>query len=79
MNTDSLLPSPSAPASNAERRVPRPPVSQAEAADAMWIYYRDNKLSLMPDTKEHREQILAQLKAGVSIEEVFAPYRKSLR
>ena len=40
----------------------------------MWLYYRDHKLQLIADIREYRSGILAQLTAGVAIEDVFAPY-----
>ena len=61
----------------------RPPVKRAaklqketEAAQAMWMYYRDNKPSLSNNIRNHREVILQGLLAGVPVELAFAPYAK---
>ena len=40
----------------------------------MWLFYRDHKLRLITDIRAYRAGILAQLIAGVAVEDVFAPY-----
>ena len=49
------------------------PRTEAEAAEAMWVYYRD-KAQLVSHIKEYRAQILAELMAGETVEAVFAQY-----
>lgn len=58
------------------RAAPTTPLSEVAAAEAMWTHYRDHKASLVGDVKEHREQILFQLRSGRHVAEVFAPFRK---
>lgn len=55
---------------------PFAPLTEEAAAQAMWLYYRDHKLLLITDIKEYRADILAQLTAGVAVEDVFAQYFK---
>jgi hypothetical protein len=55
---------------------PRATLTEEAAAQAMWLYYRDHKLQLITDIREYRAGILAQLSAGVAVEDVFAPYFK---
>ena len=67
--------------SELNRRKPRQskittPRKEDDAAEAMWLYYKDNKAKLISDIKEYRAGILAQLMAGLAVEEVFAPYLK---
>jgi hypothetical protein len=50
--------------------------TENEAAEVMWLYYRDNKAQLVSYIKEYRAQILTELMAGVPVETVFAPYFK---
>jgi hypothetical protein len=52
------------------------PRTEREAAEVMWLYYRDNKAQLVSYIKEYRAQILTELMAGVPVETVFAPYLK---
>lgn len=52
------------------------PRTDAKAAEAMWIYYRDHKDLLLTDIKEYRDCILAKLVAGEPVEQVFAPYAR---
>ncbi len=47
---------------------------QSVAAEAMWIYYRDNKPRLRSDIAHYREHILAQLCAGADVTSVFEPF-----
>jgi hypothetical protein len=51
---------------------------EADAAHAMWAYYRDNKATLKGNIGNHREEILQGLLAGVPVELAFAPYAKPL-
>jgi hypothetical protein len=51
-------------------------LTESQAAEIMWVHYRDNKTQLISDIKEYRAGILAQLMEGVPVEQVFAPYFK---
>jgi hypothetical protein len=55
---------------------PLAPLTEDAAAQAMWLFYRDHKLQLVTDIRDYRAGILAQLMAGVAVEDVFAPYFK---
>jgi len=50
--------------------------TESEAAQVMWLYYRDNKAQLVGYIKKQRAQILGTLMAGAPVETVFAPYFK---
>lgn len=50
------------------------PLSESQAAQAMWIYYRDHKADLNPDIKEYRDFIFSQLMDGTPVEQVFAQF-----
>lgn len=50
--------------------------TESEAAEMMWLYYRDNKTQLVSYIKDYRAQILGALMAGTPVETVFAPYFK---
>ena len=50
------------------------PLTEVDAAQTMWLFYRDHKLRLITDIRAYRAGILAQLIAGVAVEDVFAPY-----
>lgn len=50
------------------------PKTEAEAAESMWVYYRDNKAQLVSQISEHRTLILADIMGGMPVEAVFAPY-----
>lgn len=50
--------------------------TESEAAEVMWLYYRDNKAQLVSYIKEYRAQILGALMAGTPVETVFAPHIK---
>ena len=54
----------------------RPVKSRTEnqAAEAMWIYYRDHKAELSSDVKNFRDVILSELMLGASAEQVFARF-----
>lgn len=51
-------------------------LTEQQAAEIMWVYYRDNKPQLISDIKEYRAGILAGLMGGTAVEQVFAPYFK---
>lgn len=53
-----------------------PSRTESQAAEVMWLYYRDNKAQLIDDIKEYRASILANLMAGMAVEQVFAPFAK---
>jgi hypothetical protein len=55
---------------------PLAPLTEEAATQAMWLYYRDHKLQLITDIRAYRAGILAQVQAGVAVEDVFAPYFK---
>lgn len=55
---------------------PLAPLTEKEAAETMWVYYRDHKQQLITDIRDYRDGILAQIMAGVPVEDVFAPYFK---
>lgn len=52
------------------------PITEAQAAEAMWAYYREHKATLIADIKDYRAGILARLQAGERASDVFAPYRR---
>jgi hypothetical protein len=52
------------------------PLTYDEAAQVMWIYYKDHKQLLYSSVSEAREFILTQLQVGTAVEEVFAPYMR---
>ena len=52
------------------------PLTEGQAAEIMWMYYRDNKARLVSDIKEYRAGILVKLMDGIAVEEVFAPFVK---
>ena len=72
-NTASIAPTRNKPAVTVDEQQPR---TEAKAADAMWLYYRDHKDQLLIDIKEYRDGILAKLVAGEPVEQVFAPYAR---
>ena len=49
-------------------------LSEGQAAEAMWVYYKQHKAELMTDIKEYRDYILAELVKGVSAEKVFLQF-----
>ncbi len=52
-------------------------LSESQAADAMWVYYRQHKGELITDIREYRDFILAELGKGVSAEKVFAQFARA--
>jgi len=50
------------------------PLTEAEAAQAMWNYYKNHKAQLIAHIKDYRATILSQLMTGLSAEQVFAPF-----
>ena len=50
------------------------PLTDTQATDVMWGYYRDNKANLMTDIKEYRDFILSELLSGVPAAQVFARF-----
>ena len=52
-------------------------VSETQAAQEMWIYYKDNKAVLASDIREYRDFILGRLMQGISSVEAFAPFMQS--
>ena len=52
-------------------------LSESQAAEAMWSYYKEHKAELMTDIREYRDFILAELGKGVSVEKVFAQFARS--
>lgn len=53
------------------------PLTDKEAAELMWAYYKQHKEELMTDIKEYRDYILAELAKGVSPEKVFAQFARA--
>jgi hypothetical protein len=52
------------------------PRTESEAAETMWVHYRDNKAQFIADIREYRSSILSDLMRGVPVEQVFAPFVK---
>lgn len=52
-------------------------LTETQAAQVMWLYYKDNKALLASDIREYRELILGKLMQGQSAIEVFAPFMQS--
>ena len=52
------------------------PLTESQAAEIMWVYYRDHKSQLISDIKEYRAGILAQLIDATPAAQVFAPFAK---
>jgi hypothetical protein len=52
-------------------------LSETAAAEAMWLYYRDNKSQLISEVKGNRDYILAQIVAGVSVAHAFAQFTRA--
>ena len=52
------------------------PLTESQAAEVMWLHYRDNKSQLISDIKEYRAGILANLMDGMAVAQVFAPFVK---
>jgi hypothetical protein len=51
-------------------------LTEGQAAEIMWIYYRDHKAQLINDIKLYRSGILTKLMEGLAVEHVFAPFVK---
>ena len=51
-------------------------LKESEAAQLMWIYYRDHKTELIEEVRECRTEILAEVMAGKAVEMVFAGFFK---
>ncbi len=49
-------------------------LSEEQAAQTMWEYYRDHKSQLIADIKEYREAILRDLMRGIPADTAFAAY-----
>lgn len=49
-------------------------LSSAQAAEALRVFYRDNKVQLHSRAKAHKDVLLAQLMAGVPVAHAFAPF-----
>ena len=49
-------------------------LTQTNAAEIMWLYYRDNKAQLQRVVGEHREAILTELMQGVAADKVFSRF-----
>jgi len=56
---------------------PAKPLTEAEAAQLMWDFYRQHKPQLVADIRDYRAGILASLMTGTPVHQVFAPYFKS--
>ena len=52
-------------------------LSESQAAEAMWAYYKDHKAELTTDIREYRDFILAELGKGVLAEKVFAQFARA--
>ena len=52
-------------------------LSESQADEAMWAYYKAHKAELMTDIREYRDFILAELGKGVSVEKVFARFARA--
>ena len=57
---------------------PVSPLTESQAAEIMWVYYRDHKTQLITDIKDYRASILAALMQGAPADQVFAPFVKPL-
>ncbi len=52
-------------------------LSESQATEAMWAYYKGHKAELTTDIREYRDFILAELGKGVSVEKVFARFARA--
>ena len=50
------------------------PLTEAQAAQSMWVYYRDHKPQLVAHIRAYRAAILSELMARLPVERVFAPF-----
>ena len=55
---------------------PMTSLTESQAAEVLWLFYRDRKAELIADIRLYRDNILAQLMQGRPAQEVFAPYAK---
>jgi hypothetical protein len=53
------------------------PLSENAAAEAMWLYYRDNKTQLVSEVRDNRDYILAQIASGVPAAKAFARFTRA--
>ena len=51
-----------------------PLLSEQQAAEAIWEYYKANKVNLVNNVAAHRAEIIAKAMAGISVADVFLPY-----
>jgi hypothetical protein len=51
-------------------------LTDEEAAQVMWCFYKEHKPVLVADIRHHRPAILAALRAGLPAAVAFAPYHK---
>jgi hypothetical protein len=49
-------------------------LTETQAAQAMWTFYKSNKSQIHRDVREFRDAILAKLMQGDAVEKVFAPF-----
>lgn len=49
-------------------------LSQAQAAEELWVFYRDNKAQLHSSVRDYKDALLAQLITGMPVAQVFAPF-----
>lgn len=48
-----------------------------QAAEDMWIYYRDHKTQIVANVKKYRDFILGELIQGRPVAQVFAQFTRS--
>lgn len=67
-------------AATADKRATRSSVCPLEDPDAipMWNFYKANRGLLITDVRLYREEIIASLRRGNSVEEAFRPYFKEV-
>ena len=51
-------------------------LSEAQAAQVLWEYYKKHKLELVSDVRAHRDALRALLMHGVAVEVAFAPFQR---
>lgn len=49
-------------------------LTENQAAQDMWLYYRAHRAEIHSDVRQYRDVILTQLMQGVAVEKVFAPF-----
>lgn len=52
-------------------------ITENQASEIMWIFYRDHKSALISNTSEYRDFIMAELVKGYPAGEVFARFMQS--